>query len=330
MDLLRRLALIAAAVSCLFVLAACSSDLLEELESAEPATSVDYDVEPAETEPDEAASSEDSQAEPTSDVAGYDPALERGDDLCLPEDPEGTIYTVAHQVVDGVLGALCHGSETAPLLEAWQVLADLTPPGQLRDLGVFTGFAGESDENSDNTLIAYVAPTADDSLFEMAINLANWGKDSTEDSFSIAHEFAHVFTGTPAELDAYADPADCPNYDGGGVGCYEPESIMAQWYDEFWADTGYSPTADDANDPDVGEKRCTETPGFFGEYAASNPEEDFAEAFAAYVMALEAATPEEQARLDWIDQFVGLREFKERAERFGYSPQESTLAVCGS
>ena len=229
---------------------------------------------------------------------------------------------------DRVLGATCHGQEDPALIEAWQVLAELTPAGQLRDLAVFGGFTAGEDGDAGVTL-AFVAPTADDSVFEMSVNLSTWGNDPVEDAFSMAHEFSHVFTAVPVELDPYADPADCPNYDGGGVGCYAPDSIMAQWYDRFWADTGYSPTADDANDPDIGEQRCRETPGFFGDYAASNPEEDFAESFAAYVMAWDAATPEQQDRLDWIDQFTGLQEFRERAAQFGYSPQENTLAVCG-
>lgn len=69
--------------------------------------------------------------------------------------------------------------------------------------------------------------------------------------------------------------------------------------------------------------------GYFGAYAATNPEEDFAEAFSAYVFDLEAMTDGQQDRLDWIDARPGLAEFRDRARAAGLTPLENRFDICG-
>lgn len=70
-------------------------------------------------------------------------------------------------------------------------------------------------------------------------------------------------------------------------------------------------------------------PGFLGPYSASNPEEDFAETFSAFVYRLEATTPEVQAKLDWMADQPGLVEFRDRADAAGLGPLPNRFEPCG-
>ena len=127
-------------------------------------------------------------------------------------------FAVAHVVVDGNLGALCFGESGPTLIRSWETLAAITPPGQLRDLGLFGGF--EAGDETGGTTLAFVN-TLDDAgtLFQMSINLAEAENYPDELMLTMAHEFSHVFTATSPQIDRFAEPRDCNTYYN-GEGCY--------------------------------------------------------------------------------------------------------------
>ena len=75
--------------------------------------------------------------------------------------------------------------------------------------------------------------------------------------------------------------------------------------------------------------RCAEDDGFFGPYAATNPEEDFAEAFSAFVFRVEPETDGQDDRLVWIAAQPGLAEFRDRADAAGMTPLANNFDICG-
>ncbi len=246
----------------------------------------------------------------------------------LGEDAAAT-FTVAHYVVDGRLGAVCYGEEDPTVVAAWDQLAAIAPQGQLGDLTLFAGF--ESDESADDITLAFVN-TLDDggSLFQMSINVAAARDDPEELLLTMAHEFSHVFTGLDTQLDRTEEAGDsCDTYFN-SEGCYLPGSLMFSWIEEFWGD-GLIDEIDPGAEATIesGQARCDSSPGFFGPYAASSPEEDFAESFSAYVFSIEPATPEQQDKLDWIDGQAGLAEFRQRAVAAGLGPAENRFEPCG-
>ncbi len=251
--------------------------------------------------------------------AGADPttasSASRDDVDCTPDglgaDDEFT-FTTAHFVVDGTLGEVCLGDADDRLTQAWDALATIAPQGQLGDLGVFTGF--EASEESEEVTLAFVNALDDDgSLFQMSINLDEYEADPDEALLTMAHEFSHVFTSLPSQLDRTAEAEDsCETYYN-GEGCYLDDSIMYQWIEMFWGDgliDQIDPFAE-ATGAD-GQERCDADPGFFGAYAASTPEEDFAESFSVFVFDVETFTDEQQARIDWIAAQPGLAEYRDR------------------
>lgn len=246
----------------------------------------------------------------------------------LGEDDEFTFIS-AYEIVDGQIGDACFGEDNGTLVAAWNELATITPQEQLADLALFAGFSG--DDSAEEETLAFVNVIDDDGLeFQMSVNLSSYLADENEASLTIAHEFAHVFTSIEGQIDRTVFDAEaCATYYN-GEGCFLEDSIMAQWVELFWGD-GLIDEIDPNEEPSNadGEDRCDRNSGFLGPYAASNPEEDFAETFSAYVFQLEADTAAQQAKIDWIDDQAGLAEFRQRAVDAGVGPLRNNFETCG-
>jgi hypothetical protein len=257
-----------------------------------------------------------------------DGAVDECSPVALNDGDEEFVFTSAFRVVDGTLAQRCSGVDDPTIVAAWQSLATIAPAAQLGDLTLFAGFEPAGD-NAADTLAFVNALDAEGTSFQMSVNVAEAAGDPDELLLTLAHEFTHVFTSTAAELDRSVEGiAACATY-ANSEGCYAGDSLMLAWIDEFWDDellAGVDPLADSADDADA---RCALDDGFFGPYAATNPEEDFAEAFSAFVFRLEPATDGQADRLDWIARRPGLAEFRDRADAAGMTPLANTFAVCG-
>lgn len=261
---------------------------------------------------------------------GVDFRLTR-DDVDCDEDNLGstaeTPFVVAHVVVDGNLGEPCFGEPDERLTHAWQVLAAITPAGQLSDLALFGGYV--SLEKGETTLAFVNIIDIDASIYQMSINLDEAEADPDELMLTMAHEFTHVFTNLPSQIDRFTFPEDCATWDN-GEGCYLEDSLMWEWVQLFWGD-GLIDQIDPYRAPSnfAGEERCNLNPGFLGTYAASYPEEDFAESFSAFVFQLEVPSPELQAKMEWFAQQPGLAEFRMLAIEAGFGPLRNDFDECG-
>ncbi len=314
-----------AAIAAALLLAACGSGDGDDVAEA-----------PAELDASDAEPEEDADADPEGDAAGVagsvDLSLTRHDVDCSAEglgDDGTSSFTNAHYVVSGALGAVCFGEGNPTLTEAWEALSVITPSLQLADLGLFGSF--ESTDGGDEVTLAFVNTLDDDgTLFQMSVNVESYQEDPNEALLTMAHEFSHVFTALPSQIDRSAESEDnCTTFDN-GEGCYLPDSLMAQWIALFWGDgliDEINPSAEASGS--AGEDRCSINPGFLGAYAASSPEEDFAESFAAYVFQLDAGTDAVQAKLDWMNDQPGLAEFRDRAVAAGIGPLENNFGSCG-
>ena len=261
----------------------------------------------------------------------------RSDVDCSPEGlgaDDATEFVVAHYVVDGELGAACLGQEDETLLDAWADLVAITPPGQLTDLGVFAGFvnpaADELDDGAEVPLAFVNALDDDGTSFQMSVDLDEYAADRNQSLLTIAHEFSHVFTTAASQVDRSEEAFDsCATYLAAD-GCLYDDSLIAAWVAEFW-DDGRLDSLDPDEEPsaDAGAELCEADPSFLGAYAASDPEEDFAESFSAYVFDVEVDAQEIQEKLDWLADQPGLVEFRERAEAAGLTPLENAFDRCG-
>jgi hypothetical protein len=276
---------------------------------------------------------------PKTDVAtaaSTDSRLTRDDVDCDAEalgDDASTQFIDAYYVVDGELGAVCFGDADPTMVKAWDSLAAITPPDQLNDLALFAGFgtAGGKDEEASGTTMAFVNVIDDEATaFQMSVNLDAYDDDPEQAVLTMAHEFSHVFTALPSQLDRSPDAQDdCPTY-WNGEGCYLPDSLMAAWIARFWTPAELAKVDPDKDvGIDDGTELCAANAGFLGPYAATNPEEDFAETFSAFVYGVPAPTPEVQEKLDWMAEQPGLAEFRDRAEKAGLGPLDGAFEPCG-
>jgi len=171
---------------------------------------------------------------------------------------------------------------------------------------------------------------ANGASFQMSVNTVESEADADELALTMAHEFSHVFTTTPDQLDRTDEAIEACHTYYNGAGCYLPDSLMIAWISEFWDDEVLAALVPGVDDPDGAEERCALDDGYFGSYAPSSPEEDFAEAFSAFVFGLEPETGGQAARLGWMALQPGLSEFRERADDAGLTPLDNRFDLCGS
>ena len=254
------------------------------------------------------------------------------DDDCSPaalnDGDEEFVFIAAFRVVDGSLADRCFGVDDPTIGSAWELLTTIAPAAQLGDLALFAGFEPDGD-NAAETLAFVNALDTDGNSFQMSVNVAEAAVDPDELLLTLAHEFTHVFTSTAAQLDRSDEGvAACATYVT-GEGCYVEDSLVLAWIEEFWDDElldTVDPLADSVDDAVA---RCAIDDGFFGPYAATSPEEDFAEAFSAFVFRLEPVTDGQADRLDWIAEQPGLAEFRDRADAAGMTPLANNFELCG-
>ena len=262
---------------------------------------------------------------------GADQSLVRSDDACLQavDSEESVLVVTAHAVVDGRLGARCFGAPDVTLVEAWDELVAISPPGRLSHLAVVMGF--EAVDEADEETLAFVnALDIDGETFQMAINLPAFDDDRDEASLTLAHELTHVVTQTPDQLDRSTDGSSCATHFN-GEGCYLPGSLLARWIDAFWTDDQLAAVDVDADVyPEDGEARCALDDSFFGSYAATTPEEDFAEAFSAFVYDVDPLTEGQRAKLEWLAGQPELAAFRSRASAAGLGPLDNLFEICGA
>ena len=113
---------------------------------------------------------------------------------------EEFVFTSAYVVDDGRLGELCFGDDDDTILAAWDALAGIAPQSQLGDLTLFGGFEPDGGE-ADETMAFVNALDVDGNSFQMSINTVEAVADPDELLLTLAHEFTHVFTATPTQLD---------------------------------------------------------------------------------------------------------------------------------
>jgi len=214
---------------------------------------------------------------------------------------------VVYAVRNGRLAATpCLGEASDVVVAAWNDLAQITPPQLIAGVTLVAGF----DDAASDTL-AFAVPIGDDSDEHLiAVGIFSAVDDPAELRLTMAHELAHVFTQTSDQIDVAFFAEECDTFFN-GFGCFQPDAYLTEWIDLFWpaAELATLP-GDYAADIEGGDRRCELDAGFPGSYAASHPEEDFAESFSAYLFDVDmpAGFDERLAFFDEHPEFVAMRQ----------------------
>ena len=257
-------------------------------------------------------------------VVVFSEADQLSEELCDPflvGDDEGPVTSI-YAIEDGFFAGLCWGDPDEAVTGAFELLEAVTVREQLRDLRFIAGFDGGADT------LAFLAPVDDDYTgFVMAIDTVSAVDDPASLRLTVLHEFAHVFTQRNDQLDVNGDPDSCSTL-WNGAGCFVPGSYLDDWISQFWSEEELRSLPFNAVDEEAGVERCEIDPGFLGAYAASGPEEDFAETYSAFVFDLDV--PEGvQPRMAFFEAYPELVESRALARESNIGSVPNPFDRCG-
>ncbi len=253
--------------------------------------------------------------------------MEANEDRCAPEtvgEEDGPIVAV-YEVNDAMLGPLCYGAVSTAAVDAWASLQAIAPDGFLDPVVSLSGF----DFDGEPDIIAFAVQLDEvGDQFAVAVEVDEAASDPEELQLTMVHELAHVFTQVPDQFEFDAEEAGCEGYHT-YYGCFSVASYINQWVTEFWSPEAIASLPEDGStDEDGGDERCLVNPAFPGAYAASHPEEDFAESFAAYVFTVDLPDGVD-SRLEFFTRYPELVAFRTNAEALGLSGLPNNYDECG-
>ena len=221
----------------------------------------------------------------------------------LPEETEVAIYPVedgrlgepALPPVDGEHRAAQDDRDTHE--DVWELLAALTPePWE----SLISSFVILTD-GPDGMLAAVEPDWEDPSRWTVAVDVAD-ADDTDELRHTLIHELAHIVTLNEDQIDHDAAPAvtEDESYETAGErcrsgvavpeGCARVGSWFAEFHDRFWADIDDELAEVEAIEDDEDYYEALDRfyeryqDRFVSDYAATNPGEDIAESFTAWVL----------------------------------------------
>jgi hypothetical protein len=223
------------------------------------------------------------------------------------ENPE-EIYLVTYSVAgdrisnplyeDVPANLLAYQKDTAGQQAIWDYFTALVPSGDRGSLAEYS-VVTDGEEN----LLAAVAQTSyDPALWDLEVDIRDAG-DRLNLTYTLIHEFAHLLTLGPEQVmpsvAVFNHPDDekvyleevgaCPEYFP-GEGCSRSDSYINVFFNAYWTDI-YAEwqdinliKEDDAYYDALDAFYRKYQDRFVTDYAATNPEEDIAEAFAFFVL----------------------------------------------
>ncbi len=182
--------------------------------------------------------------------------------------------------------------------EIWDYFVTLIPVGERGSLAEYSIVT-----DGEGNVLASVAQTLyDPALWELEVDIRD-SDDRLNLTYTLIHEYAHLLTLGPEQVTpsqaVFDNPDDndifynevtaCPNYFP-GEGCSRSTSYINAFYNRFWADIFEEwldinlIEDDDAYYEALDDFYLTYQDRFVTDYAATNPEEDIAEAFTFFVL----------------------------------------------
>lgn len=233
----------------------------------------------------------------------------------------GSIAAI-YKVDDGQITDLCHGSSDDDLFAAWNSLANITTPLERASISAFALYEGR--------FAGYTQQLdADGSQFMIAIERSTARSHPQSLRFVVAHELAHVFSSHESNpwSGERVPTIDCLG-DENLYGCAGWNNYLATWTYQFWPDPEIEALTLAYREPSEAARRCAIDAGFVGEYAATNPGEDFAQAFAAYILSV-PVPPSAQSRVNFMSSYVDIVKMRDRIHASGLSAPNLVIEACG-
>ena len=182
--------------------------------------------------------------------------------------------------------------------EIWNYFVTLIPAGERNSLAEYSIVTDGEGEG----LAAVTQTLYDPALWGLEVDIRD-SDDKFNLTYTLIHEYAHLLTlgpdqvspseavfNNPDDDDIYYDEVSaCPDYFP-GEGCSRPDSYINAFFNQFWADIHEEwqdinlIEDDDAYYEALDDFYFQYEDRFLTDYAATNPEEDIAEAFTFFVL----------------------------------------------
>lgn len=196
--------------------------------------------------------------------------------------PAGVVYEEDDdlgpvEVYDVSWEATLSPEPTAAAAAVWDMWLRIVTP-EVAGAVILDFRVGDSTESD---TMAFVVQSDDPALWTLAANLA-YADDQDLLLSTLVHEYAHVISLSPGQIDPYASSCDTLSLD---EGCALPDSAIDEFDREFWS--GFGPDAPDPTNADADvayEFYLAHEEDFVSDYAATNVVEDFAESFMTFVL----------------------------------------------
>ncbi len=187
--------------------------------------------------------------------------------------------------------------------QVWDYFRVLVPANEREGIGEYSIIT----DGQGGTLAAVAQTQSDPNLWALQVDIADTG-NYYELTYTLLHELGHLLTlgpdQVPPSLVIFNNPDDentyfeeasaCPDYFP-GEGCANPHSYINDFYNRFWIDIHEEWNEINLEeDSDIYYEKLDEFHNkyedqFVTSYAATNPEEDVAEAFAFFIFSPEPA-----------------------------------------
>lgn len=253
------------------------------------------------------------------------------DPVCDPDGiaRKGTVIAM-YPVVDAELRAPCAIDSSGGTVDdsrlraVWQTLSTISPAEVLDDIDLLVGY----DRCADCDTLAFVQMLDEQAtVVALAVDVSKVDRDPDGLRVTLVHELAHVLTQRPGrQLNPSASSAACHTHHN-GVGCLAGDSYLWAWIREFWTPEMLVALPDDGSGagPQHASVLCSVNGAFTGTYAATRPDEDFAETFAAFVLDIDVA-PSLSDKLAFFDRYPELVEMRANARSAGLSLTDLSTA----
>lgn len=189
-------------------------------------------------------------------------------------------------------------SDEATQQQVWDYYAALIPAENRQTLVEYAVFT----DGVDNTLASVSQSYSDPALWSLQVDIAD-SADYYSLTFTLIHEYGHLLTlgpdqvppseaifNNPEDNDIYLQELSaCADYFP-GEGCANADSYVNEFYNQFWVDIHDEwneinlEEDDDAYYEKLDDFYNKYQDQFVTDYAATNPEEDMAEAWAFFVL----------------------------------------------
>lgn len=218
-----------------------------------------------------------------------------------------------YDVRDGALGRVVAGTDRSPYRRRYQRFADLLP-AEVRSLVV-----GYIVFHPDDDSVAFVS-AADDGNDTWILGLSDDVRDDRDLDATILHESAHLLTLGDDQLDTRWR-GTCETFESID-GCLHLDAYLYDWVERYWVDlldelaeieSARGRRADDLVERLYRDHRDR----FVREYAATSPEEDFAETYSAWALGRAARSDAIDDKYQFFEQHEAFRSMKAYAVQAG-------------